>query len=193
MRPPSKLLTFQKKFQDRPKPKALRLKQGSALGNKSTRDRGFVLVALTESSQGTQALAASPSDSGTRRTLIYGAATIAANSIAISGGGWPNEPRFVCKADDGACGKRGAALRRSVLLRGSPWIRPGFTNISARSPTRSAIPRSRGSRCSRRPALRPPLTAGSRAINNLLTGEGALPDCREVESPLPGNLETGGQ
>ena len=38
--------------------------------------------------------------------------------------------------------------------------------------------------------MRPPLTAGSRAINNLLTGEGALPDCREVESPLPGNLMT---
>ena len=90
------------------------MKQGNALGNKSTRDRGFVLVALTASSQRTQALAASPSDSRIRRTLIDGAGYHCSHSIAISGDVWPDElrlsdieARFVCRA----CGKRGADVR----------------------------------------------------------------------------------
>jgi hypothetical protein len=53
-----------------------------------------VLVALTASSQRTQALAASPSDSGIRRTLIDGAGYHCSHSIAISGRGWPNELRL---------------------------------------------------------------------------------------------------
>ena len=90
------------------------MKQGNALGNKSTRDRGFVLAALTASSQRTQALAASPSDSGIRRTLIDGAGYHCSHSIAISGDVWPDElrlsdieARVVCRA----CGKRGADVR----------------------------------------------------------------------------------
>jgi hypothetical protein len=79
------------------------------------------------------------------------------------------EARFVCP------GVRQARRRRppSVRLRGSSgWIRPGFTNISARSPTAISDPEIERITMFKAARVAPPLIAGRRAINNLLTGQG---------------------
>jgi hypothetical protein len=98
------------------------------------------------------------------------------------------EPRFVF----GACGKRGAAGGRLfcyAALRADPTRLCKYQREIADAISDPEIERITMTKAFR---VAPPAHRGKACYQQLTDGRGALPDCREVESPLPGNLETGG-